>query len=158
MIGLVMFAAGIILIVWSGREALEAYKSKSWPTTEGMVTSSYVHKRESPPSDKNKHPTYHAKINYAYTVDGMHYTSERIRFVDNIGGSREKAKRMADEYFAGKTVIVYYNPDDPGMALLKPGVIFSTFIPCLAGLAFFLAGTLCFKAYDRARSLHRLQH
>ncbi len=153
LLALAMFAAGIFLMVWGGSEILDAYKSKSWPTTEGTVTSSYVHKRDRPTSDKNKQPTYHPKISYEYTVEGKRYTCEKIRFADNTSGSRDRARRITDEYFAGKTVTVYYNPEDPGNAVLKPGFVFTTFIPFLGGLAFFFAGILCFKAYGRARIL-----
>jgi hypothetical protein len=153
LLALAMFAVGIILAVWGGRQVFEAYNSKNWPTTEGTITSSYVHKREGSPSDKNKQPTYHVKINYEYTVDGTRYTGERIRFTDNADRGRDKAKGLADEYFADQTVTVYYNPEDPGIAILKPGFVFSTFIPFLGGLAFLFAGILCFKTYGRARLL-----
>jgi hypothetical protein len=49
-------------------------------------------------------------------------------------------------YPVGKTVAVYYNPQDPQYGVLESGFTWRSLIVLLAGIAFFAAGVLCVKA------------
>lgn len=66
---------------------------------------------------------YQPVTKYSYTVDGDLYTSTRIRLVEEVPvfDTREEAVATAERsYPVGSSVQVYYDPEDPGSALLDP--------------------------------------
>ena|GEM_PF-1565861 len=78
--------------------------SRSWPSTIGQVIQSEYDYGEG-----------EDKFCYTYTIKEQSYKSKRestcIAFWNN----------MVEEYPKGSIVTVYYNPDDPGDAVLVPG-------------------------------------
>ena len=144
-----MFAAGIFLLAWGGYEMKRAYESRSWPNTQGTVISSYIDKRSHRDSNKRTSIVYTPKIQYQYQVEGKHYTCKRIAFGGESGGKRSKAKKVVDRYPSGKKVTVYYNPQDPKVAVLKAGFSWGAILAFLAGGIFFGVGVMGFKAYRR---------
>jgi hypothetical protein len=63
---------------------------------------------------------YTADIKYAYTVQGVEYRSDVVV----IGGHSYGANATVKRYPLGKKVSVSYDPDNPGRAVLEPGVFF----------------------------------
>lgn len=148
---LAMFAGGIFLLAWGGYEMKRAYESRTWPDTQGTVTSSYIGKRSHRDSNNSTSIVYTPKIRYQYQVEGKHYTCNRIGFGGESGGKRSKAKKVVDKYPSGKKVTVYYNPQDPKIAVLKAGFSLGALFAFLAGIIFFGVGVICFKAYQKNR-------
>lgn len=146
---LAMFAAGIFLLAWGGYEIRRAYESRSWPNTQGTVIASYIDKRSHRDSNNHTRIVYTPKIRYQYQVEGKHYTCKRIAFGGESGGKRSKAKKVVDKYPSGKKVTVYYNPQDPKVAVLKAGFSWGAVFAFLAGIVFFAVGVMGFKAYRR---------
>jgi len=144
-----MFAAGIFLLAWGGYEIRRAYESRSWPNTQGTVIASYIDKRSHRDSNNHTRIVYTPKIRYQYQVEGKHYTCKRIAFGGESGGKRSKAKKVVDKYPSGKKVTVYYNPQDPKVAVLKAGFSWGAVFAFLAGIVFFAVGVMGFKAYRR---------
>ena len=65
-------------------------------------------------------------VKYRYTVAGKTYSGNRYRFGE-IYSSDGIGYQIVAEHPAGKRVTVYYNPDDPADALLRPGLEGATF-------------------------------
>jgi hypothetical protein len=142
-----MFAAGIVLMAWGGYEIKGSRESGSWPSAQGAITSSGISKRISTDSDHRKRTTYYPKVGFQYQVDGRRYTSSRIAFgTGDTGGSAKWARKVVNQYPVGKTVAVYYNPQDPQYGVLESGITWRSIIFLLAGIAFFAGGVLCVKA------------
>lgn len=59
--------------------------------------------------------SYRKLFSYQYNIDGATYESDRIRF----GANDETEIRM---YPDGQSVSVYYDPGNPAISCLKPGV------------------------------------
>jgi hypothetical protein len=142
-----MFAAGIVLMAWGGYEIKGSRESGSWPSVQGAITSSGMSKRTTRDSNHRKRTTYYPKVGFQYQVDGRNYISSRIAFgTGDTGGSEKWARKIVDKYPAGKTVTVYYNPQDPQYGVLESGITWRSIIFLLAGIVFFAGGVLCVKA------------
>jgi hypothetical protein len=153
LITLAMFAAGIFFILWGGYEIMAGYASKKWPSAEGKITSSYVQKQVRSIEDSSKKPTYYPKVRYQYSVGGKSYTGDRINFSGGEGGEKKsKSQAVVDRYPSGQKVIVYYDPKHPDKAVLERGIIWKTFMPFIAGLAFLAVAMVCLKAFQRDRA------
>ena len=153
-----MLAGGIFLVVWGGNELKGAYKSRSWPSTQGEITSSYIQKQVNRKTNTNRTTTsFSAKVHYRYLVGGTTYSGDRIRFGGTYsGGKRSLAKKVADSYPKGKKVTVYYDPENPKEAVLKTGFSWTTFMVFIGGLLFLCVGIACYISYrgEREDSMH----
>jgi hypothetical protein len=93
----------------------------NWPKAVGEVVRAFVyrHERRTP---KEASITYTPVIEYAYTVAGQPYTSQKRDFApyycDSFAEERKAAEIVA-ELPPGKSVTVRYNPDVPAQAALK---------------------------------------
>jgi hypothetical protein len=142
-----MFAAGIVLLAWGAYEIKGSRESGSWPTAQGTIRSSSVSKRTTRDSNHRTRTTCYPKVGFQYQVDGRNYTSSRIAFgTGDTGGSAKWARKIVNKYPVGKTVMVYYNPQDPQYGVLESGITWRSIIFLLAGIAFFGAGLLVVKS------------
>ena len=146
---LALLAAGIGLLAWGGYEIKRAYESRSWPHIQGTITSSDITKETRRDSNSRHRTTYYPRVKYKYYVDVKYYSCNRIEFGGVSGGKRSKAKKVVDRYPSGKKVTVYYNPQDPAVAVLKAGFSWGALFAFLGGLIFFGAGIMCFRTYRR---------
>lgn len=96
-----------------------AKQALEWPKTTGVVMSFKIVGSSTPGGGGHRYP----KIKYRYCVKNASYVSELIR-TDKTDYSLSKAQiqEYRDKYHEGASVTVYYNPDDPSVAVLLPGV------------------------------------
>jgi hypothetical protein len=100
-----------------------AAASKSWPSVPGEVTNAEALGSTRMLSSRKHVDQYQPVTKYSYTVDGELYTSTRIRLVKEVPvfDVREAAVATAERsYPVGSSVQVYYDPENPGFALLDP--------------------------------------
>lgn len=122
--------AGLFLTYFATNNAIDAYATKSWPTTEGTIIVSEV----------TRSSRYVPHIVYAYTVDDMDYSSEKIGLTNYAQYKRESdAKVEADKFPVNTKVTVYFNPTNAGEAILKPGIKGEHAFMFFLGLVIFLA-------------------
>jgi len=122
--------AGLFLTLFATNNAVNAYKTKSWPTTVGTVFSSEVVRSS----------RYVPKVVYTYDVDTNAYSSERIRLKDMAQyKKRDDAELVANKYPVNAKVKVYYNPNNVSEAILEPGIKGEHIFMFLIGLVIFLA-------------------
>lgn len=88
--------------------------SKTWPHTPGVITQSRLYNSTRLGSQ--------AVLAYTYRVNGQDCYSRRYKFL----GNQLPADTIA-RYPLGKPVKVFYNPADPLMAVLAPGLTNSDF-------------------------------
>lgn len=98
----------------------EVEQSLGWPRAQGEVTRSSISLEDSSTSWDNPQKTYKANIQYEYSVGRKQYCGNKIC----IGGQLQlslkgKADRYCAEYPVGRAVVVYYNPDNPAVAVLE---------------------------------------
>jgi Protein of unknown function (DUF3592) len=147
-----MFAAGIVLVAFGGYEIKGSRESGNWPSAQGTISSSSVSKRTTRDSNNRTKKTYYPKVGYHYQVDGRKYISHRIAFgTGETGGSEKWARKIVNKYPVGKTVTVYYNPQDPNYGVLESGFTWRSVIIFLSGILFFVVGVFCLRAYLKNR-------
>lgn len=118
LIGLALFAVGIVVFFLRRRSAALQAASVNWPTVEGRVSDAKLHTFR----DRDKRQlNYMARVWHTYEVDGTSYTVEKISW----GGQpqariADPAKAVLERYPVGSTVKVYYNPQKPKQSVLDP--------------------------------------
>jgi len=102
----------------------KAIKAKYFPTVLGKITSSEVGTpmagagRES----GDRIQTYTLDISYKYVVNGKTYSSKKRRWHEVQSSFHRYHDTIARKYPLGKSVTVFYNPKNPKVAVLEPGV------------------------------------
>jgi hypothetical protein len=106
-------ACGLILAGWiSIRRAAE---SERWPAVEGIVIDSTVDVQ------RGGKQLYRPLVKYRYEVAGQRFEGTRIEWAASAGYRQyTRARRVLDRYRAGRAVVVHYDPQRPGMAVLRP--------------------------------------
>lgn len=134
--GVVMLLGGLAVLFGAWQIHLSV-RSTGWPHTTGVVTRAYVS-----PYGGNPRGYYQAIVLFRYTVNGTTYESRRIRAVELFSNKPTELKRLVDTYPPGSEVTVYYNPADPGYALLLPGLQggLREFAALIAGAFMVIAG------------------
>ena len=108
-----------IALYTGGSLLLAARASERWPETEGLIiesrtTSNCVLCR----------PT----INYHYDVKGQSFVGSNITAGRQDYYNRGEAKAKASSYTVGSKLAVYYDPKDPAVSCLEPGVLRGTVV------------------------------
>jgi hypothetical protein len=84
---------------------------------------------------------YRAEISYRYTVNGTEFVASRPRFGSRISLSwSAPAVRMTRKYPVGSHVTVFYDSEDPGEAVLEPGVTTFVWMSLAGGVMFLVLG------------------
>ncbi len=133
----VCLAASIGVTVFFGWPMYQrAQASLSWPTADGTVVSSELATRTVKLKKK-----YCPVVSYTYTVNGTERTSKNIwAMTGDYSSDREQQQAVLDNYPVGATVKVYYDPAQPDVAVLEPGVTSLVYVVLGACGAVFLAG------------------
>jgi len=143
---LIFVVAGIAVSIWGWNEMESAKASMGWPTTEGTVISSEVEKHRSTTGTGSKRrtsTTYEAEVLYEYAANGTTYSSTRVSF-GGSGGSSSQAREIVNRYPKGKMVSVHFDPEQPDVSVLEPGVSFGCYVPIGIGVVFTVVGICVF--------------
>jgi hypothetical protein len=109
----------IVLIFLAIRSGRKASVSKSWPATTGKILAAGIEPRRSH-SDGGTSTSYYPVVQYEYTVNGQRYLGNRITFGMDVGyGWTGMAQRQIANYAPGANVAVFYDPSEPGNAVLE---------------------------------------
>ncbi|NCG00009.1 MAG: DUF3592 domain-containing protein [Planctomycetia bacterium] len=128
--GCVITFVSIFLIVWISTVAYFLYiannyeKSWDWPRVEGKVLSHNISTYRSTSKNGNSNSsstTYTPIVLYSYSVNREVFENDTVQFLKTYS-SRSKAEKVLEEYPVDSAVIVFHNPDDPGDAVLVPGI------------------------------------
>lgn len=133
--GPIMIVGGIILILFATMPKLEkAKETKSWPTTQGKVTSTWITAHKDGHDKRNRAHMEHYSSDegnkfrvdfiYEYTVNNENYSCSKRDLMqskkEGYGKYRRATRKM--NQLQNSDVLVFYNPNDPNEALLKPGL------------------------------------
>jgi hypothetical protein len=117
-----------------------ALLSQQWPSASGEVSISRVVYMKSSSLKFGTTITYSAEIAYQYTVRDRHFTGSNISFDDHGNIDSSLAESTVMRYPTGSTVKVYYNPDNPGEAVLETGFTSDLLLNMVFGALLSLAG------------------
>ena len=116
-LGIVPLLLGSLLL-WAGMNSLRvAAESRSWPSVRGQIVAvGYLESTSQVSRRTFVHYVPHWE--YAYEVNRQRFTANRIRQAEGIQTHDAPANQR---FRVGEEVEVFYDPDDPGSALLSPG-------------------------------------
>jgi len=126
--------AGLLATLWGFRVIVMARKTLQWPSVDGIIEESKVS------SDSNDLLPH---IKYCYSVEQQTFR-QVLEFSGDITPSQEFAKSYVDKYPVGARVQVYYNPADPEIATLEPGLGKGDWLVLAIGLGMLVMGILLF--------------
>jgi hypothetical protein len=93
--------------------------SGAWPTTIGVVREAALKTTFQKPGTT---PRFSPLICYSYTVDGIPRASTRIDFGDPVRQTKDEALAWINSHYPmEKQVTVYYDSQNPDLAVLAPG-------------------------------------
>lgn len=110
---------GIFMLVKYFRDKKKSEESQAWSATSGQVTESYVRESQSRDSEGYITTSYYSEVRYLYQVMGVEYNGDKVAFGGSVGGSRKQANERIAQYPVGKTVTVYYDPNNHEDAVLE---------------------------------------
>lgn len=125
------------------RNLCRASESAEWPTAPGQIIKSSVESHRSTSgsgSNSRSSTTYHAEILYKYSVDGTQYNGTTVAFGDYGSSDPSHANQIVRKYPEGKSVTIYYMPDDNSQCVLEPGMQGQAWFLPVFGAIFLIAG------------------
>jgi hypothetical protein len=134
----ILFAAAGFALLWNEMRNLRSgAASRDWPSTTGKVVA-----RDVDPGAPIARFDSSLRLVYRYSVQGADYESSRIDFVGRYGGSSHDVAQGLRRYGQGEAVTVYYNPRNPGVAVLEPGVASRIWFRALFGAFLLVMGLI----------------
>lgn len=109
---LVLFMlAGLGTTVWGWRVIRKARAQRNWPSVQGEIITA-----DPSSEDDDLLPC----IEYRYTIE-QHIYQSPMQLPSGTTPSPELNRQLIEKYPVGKTVMVYYHPQDPQQTILEPG-------------------------------------
>jgi hypothetical protein len=134
---------GLYFFLKGARRIQLAVTSAKWPATSGKVVSSET-TRDVSTYRRSSSVTFDTTTLIRYSVDGKANTTDVLRFGQALGsGDKSDAALQRLRYPAGKDVPVSFDPSQPAVAVMKPGLHAEAFWLPGAGLAFLFPAALC---------------
>ncbi len=136
-------------VLWGAVQDYQSGRaSKEWPATDGVVIRTEIQE-----SSGNSKKTYLGRVYYRYTVDGNEYKSNQRRFGDNVYSSNHaSAVEVTRNYPKGKKVEVFYDPQQPSVAVLERGYGREMWIAVFVGFVFTCIGvSMLPRSYRRSQ-------
>ena len=107
-------------------------QSENWEKGTATITSSEIEKTESKSKDAQgftqTSTSYGVSVKYSYTVEGGNYEGNTVGFGTMSHNERSDAQDELKSYPKGKTIDVYYDPEDPSDSVLNKGVFWPMYI------------------------------
>jgi hypothetical protein len=153
--GVALLAAVFSVLAFArGRRLASA--SARWPTASGTITTSSVIDElieDRSNNDKaivRKIHRYQVDLRYAYRVDRRDFVGTNVSWGwTAVYGLRELAEAAAGGYAQGQPVTVYYDPAQPGNAVLEPGDRKGSMAPLVFGGISAIAGAALLAFFIR---------
>ena len=107
-------------------------QSENWDKGTATITSSEIEKTESRSKDAQgftqTSTSYSVTVKYSYTVEGRNYEGNTVGFGTMSHNERSDAQEELKSYPKGKTIDVYYDPENPSDSVLNKGVFWPMYI------------------------------
>jgi hypothetical protein len=111
-LAMVLALTGMALLVLGAFYLYQGISSLQWPAVEGRIV--YAHARGGSHAE--------TLLWYEYYVENRRYMASNYRNGGNVTPFLSVAESAAKRYPEGSVVRVSYNPQNPQVALLEPGV------------------------------------
>ncbi|MCM2266101.1 MAG: DUF3592 domain-containing protein [Desulfuromonadales bacterium] len=113
--GSVFVLLGVLLVGAGLATVRDALAARHWPQLFAAIESSTVETVTRPKGGT----MYRPLVTYAYSTATGSFTSTRIGFAERLYPSEAAARKVAERYAAGTTVMARCHPDNPAEAVLE---------------------------------------
>ena len=107
-------------------------QSENWDKGTATITSSEIEKTESKSKDAQGFTqtsiSYSVRVKYSYIVEGSNFDGNTVGFGTMSHNERSVAQEELKSYPKGKTIDVYYDPENPSDSVLNKGVFWPMYI------------------------------
>ena len=141
----ILIAAGLMMLINFGHQAIQANRSSSWPTVEGTVTASTVVQRTGRCGRKTDIPS----ITYRYSVAGVEHLGTRLFYGSQYLESwtpgakwTTDTKEYIRRYPPGSSLRVHYDPDDAGTSVVEAGLKSAIVLPVVVSILSIAGGVI----------------
>ena len=114
LLGIAFACAGVLHITESTRTMYEAIDSRKWPATAGQIIESQV------VVSQGNRIKYTPHVAYRYEAGAKTRTSTDI-WLKSYGVDQAFAEDVVASYPVGAEIKVFFNPQNPAKAVLRPG-------------------------------------
>ena len=147
LLGFVFLTIGVTVLVFALRQRNRVAASKAWPSTQGRVISTQVATKQRDISDSNSNTPvwrtdYIPEVTYEYAVGNASFRSHQIAFGSRVYGNGPAAQQVLQKYPVHGVVTVYYDPMQPGTAVLEQNAAGGAMIMLVTGGCFTLIGAV----------------
>lgn len=147
---------GLGSLVEYGRMRRRQSASQRWPSAPGTITQAGVIAEEREEADDERSDglaqvtmRYRADVRFSYTVNGRVFHADRWKWgLTAYYPDEAAAAAVIARYRAGAPVRVFYNPANPGEAVLEPGNSGGSFAQLVFAVMFAGAGALMWWAFS----------
>ena len=124
------FAGGAWMIYTGFVLVFVGLRTYTWETREGTITKADVQTHVTTTTEQGKpdSKTTTIKLAFDYSVSGQRFEGSSLNVAELVSGSQVgtgskiRLRRLLETYPVGAKVSVYYDPGDPGKAVLERGV------------------------------------
>jgi len=106
---------GGLCTAWLASQLITGLRSLDWPSVVGEIILKDV------PDEVRKNPRYHNRYVYRYNVRGVDYFSQRVSVSDRFISRARLVRQILDQYPDGAMMTVYYQRQNPQLAVLERG-------------------------------------
>lgn len=148
----VMFLIGGGFIGYAIKIFVQRRRTKSWAQTTGEILESNVEEAERIFKDPRpgRLSYFYPRVRYSYKVNLASYESTVMdnRNTPSEPALEKKVRDFAEQYSAGKTVTVYYDPEHPEKAVLNPNMPITDVVTLvIVGISLFICGSSFLMVY-----------
>jgi hypothetical protein len=133
----VFVVIGVALAGWAGRVVWRGWRARRWPAAPGQVIGFDFREGR---GRRGRPYIGHLELRYRYAVGGAAFEGRRVGF--GLEHETPSAALAPDRVTLGTPLIVYYDPRDPGEAVLRRDVPAFEVVCALGGLVLVAAGLL----------------
>jgi len=96
--------------------------SADWPTASGQIKFATISTEKERGRKGRENTYYKANVEYSYEVDGQPHTGTRLKFSPVRSSEYNDLVPLVNQMSPGIEIEVHYNPKDPSMSVLIPGM------------------------------------
>lgn len=116
---LFVLGMGVIWLVVTVQGMQAASDSENWLSTSGVIEETWIEREETTDPDGETEDYYKPYVRYSYQANERTFSSQRIDFGPQRSYNRASgAKNFLAQYLEGSQVEVFYDPVEPGQAVL----------------------------------------
>lgn len=135
-----MVIGGGLFYVQSYNDLVNSFKSKNWPFVIAVVNQNWINTQAGEDND-----LYRLNFEVIYSVEGKEYNKvNRYLASESSTSWTSDYYEFVDDYPEGTTIKLFYNPEKPYEATIKPGFLPNFNFLLIFCCVFFFFGLLIF--------------